>query len=113
MEVLNQNVMKKLYILLLLASSLVIPGCLNSQKKERVLKSTHNFQELDQRVSTIEKQLKPIGTSENSTLPKAKINIKSVTFRIGTEDDRLRIYWSDGRKTDLPCTQESNIWACG
>ncbi len=40
-------------------------------------------------------------------------NIKSITFRIGSEDDRIRIYWNDGSKTDLPCTKEQSIWACG
>ncbi len=39
--------------------------------------------------------------------------IKSLTFRIGTEDDRLRIYWSNGRTTDLPCSEDETIWACG
>ena len=39
--------------------------------------------------------------------------IRSLTIRTGTEDDRLRIYWSDGSKSDLPCTKEQLIWACG
>ena len=40
-------------------------------------------------------------------------HIKSVTLRIGTKDDRLRIYWTDGSKSDLPCTKEQSIWVCG
>ncbi len=39
--------------------------------------------------------------------------IKSITLRIGTKDDRLRIYWEDGSNSDLPCTKEQSIWACG
>ncbi len=39
--------------------------------------------------------------------------IKSITLRIGSNDDRLRIYWKDGSKTDLPCTKEQLTWACG
>ncbi|WP_320677549.1 hypothetical protein [Prochlorococcus sp. MIT 1300] len=42
--------------------------------------------------------------------------IKSITFRIGTKDDRLRIYWADGSKSDLPCSKEhatKEQWACG
>ncbi|WP_320663345.1 hypothetical protein [Prochlorococcus sp. MIT 1223] len=40
-------------------------------------------------------------------------SIKSITFRFDSKDDRIRIYWSDGSKTDLPCTKEQSIWACG
>ena len=39
--------------------------------------------------------------------------IKSITFRSGTADDRLRIYWEDGRVSNLPCTLEQGTWACG
>ena len=39
--------------------------------------------------------------------------VKSLTFRMGTEDDRLRIYWADGTSSDLPCTKEQATWACG
>jgi len=39
--------------------------------------------------------------------------VKSLTFRMGTQDDRLRIYWADGTTSDLPCTKEQAIWACG
>ena len=39
--------------------------------------------------------------------------VKSLTFRSGTKDDRLRIYWADGTVSDLPCTKEQNTLACG
>ena len=39
--------------------------------------------------------------------------VKSLTFRMGSEDDRLRIYWGDGTTSDLPCTKEQGTWACG
>ena len=39
--------------------------------------------------------------------------VKSLTFRSGTKDDRLRIYWADGSVSDLPCTKEQNTLACG
>ena len=39
--------------------------------------------------------------------------IKSITFRSGTADDRLRIYWEDGKVSNLPCTLEQGTWACG
>jgi len=39
--------------------------------------------------------------------------VKSLTLRLGTVDDRLRIYWADGSTSDLPCTKEQATWACG
>ena len=39
--------------------------------------------------------------------------IKSITFRSGTADDRLRIYWENGQVSSLPCTLEQGTWACG
>ena len=39
--------------------------------------------------------------------------IKSITFRSGTADDRLRIYWENGKVSSLPCTLEQGTWACG
>ena len=39
--------------------------------------------------------------------------IKSITFRSGTADDRLRIYWENGKVSSLPCTLEQSTWACG
>jgi hypothetical protein len=39
--------------------------------------------------------------------------VKSLTFRSGTKDDRLRIYWADGSVSDLPCTKEQSTLACG
>ena len=39
--------------------------------------------------------------------------MKSLTYRSGSDDDRLRIYWADGTSSDLPCTKEQATWACG
>ncbi len=39
--------------------------------------------------------------------------IQSITFRSGTADDRIRIYWDNGTVSDLPCTLEQGTWACG
>ena len=39
---------------------------------------------------------------------------QSLTLRIGSDDDRLRLYWADGQRSDLSCSKEGNgIWACG
>ena len=33
---------------------------------------------------------------------------------IGTEDDRLRMYWADGQTSNLICSEEGKgVWACG
>jgi hypothetical protein len=32
---------------------------------------------------------------------------------MGSDDDRLRIYWADGSRTDLPCTKEQSTFVCG
>ncbi len=74
-------------------------------------KSSEALIQLEKRISDLE--TKENSFSQNSDKDQEFLIIKEVTFRIGTEDDRLRIYWSDGRKTDLPCTKEQNIWACG
>ncbi len=39
--------------------------------------------------------------------------VKSLTFRSGSSDDRLRIYWADGSTSDLPCTKEQGTLVCG
>ncbi len=86
-------------------------GCTNKQQSfnEQSSNSEKAIFELKSRISKIESHLTK--GSDPSLLFKAKI--KSITFRIGTKDDRLRIYWSDGSRTDLPCTKEQSIWACG
>ena len=47
--------------------------------------------------------------------PKAPAGpIRSLTLRIGTDDDRLRLYWADGQTSDLICSKEGKgTWACG
>ncbi len=78
-------------------------------------KTSNSISELEMKVDRLEKVVKQninLNTNEKTEkIPAGKI--KSLTFRIGTEDDRLRIYWEDGSKSDLPCTKEQVIWACG
>jgi len=79
------------------------------------------IQRLDLRVDQLEQRLsgnggtqRPPGTDTpptDVTVPSGAI--RSLTFRMGTEDDRLRVYWADGSTSDLPCTKEQNVWACG
>ncbi len=80
----------------------------NAQDKENEIK------ELKVKISKIEQLIKTEVHSQEDMNEKVNGSpIKSVTFRIGSSDDRLRIYWQDGSKTDLPCTKEQSIWACG
>ena len=40
--------------------------------------------------------------------------LQSLTLRIGSDDDRLRLYWADGQRSDLSCSKEgTGVWACG
>lgn len=69
---------------------------------------------LEQRLERLERQVgeRPDLPSDNSNKVPAG-PVSSITLRTGSADDRLRIYWADGTRSDLPCTKEQNTWACG
>ena len=74
-----------------------------------------SLKRLELRVNQLERQLKeldrPASTGDSKT-PAGPL--RSLTLRTGTNDDRLRMYWSDGQTSDLVCSQEGKgIWACG
>ena len=94
-----------------------ISGC---QKKEAVQQSPSSIQAQTEAIEYLTKRLEQlerlVGLEATKSLNDKKAPdgpIKSLTFRIGTEDDRLRIYWADGSSSDLPCTKEQLIWVCG
>ncbi len=90
-------------------------GCKNKQGDFNNLNSKELLFELQEKVTKLESILEK-GNNYPNQKTRASNNslyIKSITFRLGTEDDRLRIYWTDGSKTNLPCTKEQRIWACG
>ena len=69
---------------------------------------------LEQRIEQLERQVReqlPRASDNSNKVPAGPIS--SITLRTGTADDRLRIYWADGTRSDLPCTKEQNTWACG
>ncbi len=71
--------------------------------------------QIEQRLQQIEQRLASPGRidpADSKGKPPAGV-VKSLTFRMGSEDDRLRIYWADGTTSDLPCTREQGTWACG
>jgi hypothetical protein len=93
-----------------LAALLLLAGCQRgpSADAERLDRLELRLQQLEQR------QASPGAgnTADKAGKPPAG-PVKSLTFRMGTSDDRLRIYWADGTSSDLPCTKEQSTWACG
>ena len=77
--------------------------------------SSEPLQQLEQRLSKLEREiqeLKSPGGDADSKTPAGPL--RSLTLRIGTEDDRLRMYWADGQTSNLICSQEGKgVWACG
>jgi hypothetical protein len=93
-----------------LAAALLLAGCQSQPpaEDERLNRIELRLQQLEQR------QAKPGAGNTADPSGKAPAGpVKSLTFRMGTTDDRLRIYWADGTSSDLPCTKEQSTWACG
>ncbi len=94
----------------LLAASLLVTGCQRGPSAE-----SQRLDQLQLRVDQLEKRLSLSHASDpgdRAGKPPAGV-VKSLTFRMGSQDDRLRIYWADGSTSDLPCTKEQGTWACG
>ncbi len=83
------------------------PPAIEKETIEQIKRFKGRLEKLEQRV---DQHLPPL-TTDGIKTPDGPI--KSLTFRVGTKDDRLRIYWEDGSKSDLPCTKEQSIWVCG
>jgi len=74
-----------------------------------------SIEQLERRINQLEQKLQeltsPAGDPDSKT-PAGPL--RSLTLRIGTEDDRLRMYWADGQTSDLICSEEGKgVWACG
>ena len=73
------------------------------------------MERLQLRVDELEKDLKeklPDPVESNAKTPAGPID--SLTLQLGTNDDRLRLYWKDGQTSNLECSQEGEgRWACG
>ena len=95
--------------LLLLAAALVLVGCQRGpSESQRLERLELRLQQLEQRLNA---QDGPNSVDRGAKAPAGPV--KSLTFRMGSADDRLRIYWADGSKTDLPCTKEQSTFVCG
>ena len=93
-----------------LAAALLLVGCQRgpSAESERLDRLELRMQQLEQR------QAGPAANDGADRAGKPPAGpVKSLTFRMGSADDRLRIYWADGTSSDLPCTKEQGTWACG
>jgi len=93
---------------LLLASCQSKPSAELQQMQQRQEQVEVKIQQLEQRLNT----LAPGNGADPAGKPPAGA-IKSITYRSGTADDRLRIYWADGSTTNLPCKQEQATLVCG
>ena len=95
----------------LLLAPLVLAGCPSrpSAESQRIDQLELKIQQLEQRLN--QPNLRP-DPADKAGKPPAGV-IKSLTLRTESGDDRLRIYWADGSKTDLPCTKEQSTLVCG
>jgi outer membrane murein-binding lipoprotein Lpp len=98
----------------LLAGGLTLAGCQGRKSSD--------LQQLQQRQEQLQLQIQQLEQRLNATTPRDGSDrqgkppagpVKSITFRSGTGDDRLRIYWADGSTSDLPCTKEQTTTVCG
>jgi hypothetical protein len=96
----------------LLAASLLLGGCKREPSAEtrRLDRVDLKLQQLEQRLNKL--SIRAEDGADKTGKPPAGV-IKSLTLRLGSEDDRLRIYWADGSQTDLPCTKEQSTYVCG
>ena len=73
------------------------------------------LERLERRLDQLEQRLeaqKNGSVSNDARTPAGPL--QSLTLRIGSDDDRLRLYWADGQRSDLSCSKEgTGIWACG
>ena len=98
----------------LAGTALLISGC-QRQPSAEVERLQQRQGQLELKIQQLEQKLNA-ATPGNGADPAGKPPagaVKSLTYRSGTADDRLRIYWADGSKTDLPCTKEQSTFVCG
>jgi len=99
---------------LAIALALISAGCAGGNGA-RVNQLLQRQEQMELQVQQLERRLNQLtpapARGANSKAPAGVV--KSLTYRSGTGDDRLRIYWADGSVSDLPCTKEQNTTACG
>ena len=95
---------------LAMTAALVLVGCQKkpSLESQRIDQLNFKIQQLESRLNKVSAQHP---APSNGNQPAGRI--KSITYRTGTSENRLRIYWADGSQSDLECTQEQTTLACG
>ena len=73
------------------------------------------LERLELRVNQLEQKLSSTTPADEELDRKVPAGpLQSLTLRLGTNDDRLRLYWADGQSSDLICSEEGKgVWACG
>ncbi len=96
----------------LLMAAVLTSGCQRgpSAEQRRLDQVDLKIQQLEQRLNKL--SIRSEDGADRAGKPPAGV-IKSLTLRLGSDDDRLRIYWADGSKTDIPCTKEQSTYVCG
>ena len=87
-------------------------GLVSSSGDKPTANTRASINQLERRINQLEQELKSPAVDADSKTPAGPL--RSLTLRIGTEDDRLRMYWADGQTSNLICSEEGKgVWACG
>jgi len=97
----------------LIAGLIACSGCTTPPSISDTARS--KFERIERRLQRLERDQGVTTSPQAPNDPKAPAGpIRSLTLRIGTDDDRLRLYWADGQTSDLICSKEGQgTWACG
>ena len=97
----------------LIAGLIACSGCTKPPSISDTARS--KFERIERRLQRLERNQGVTTSPQAPNDPKAPAGpIRSLTLRIGTDDDRLRLYWADGQTSDLICSKEGKgTWACG
>ena len=104
-------------LLCLLVTSVGLTSCgLVSSSGDKPNANTRaSIKQLERRINQLEQELQELKSPSGDADSKTPAGpLRSLTLRIGTEDDRLRMYWADGQTSNLICSEEGKgVWACG
>lgn len=93
---------------------LINVACSSQPQDPNAINQTEAIKRLDYRLQQLEQRLEAQTAGKADEGDKTPPGpVKSLTLRLGTVDDRLRIYWENGTTTNLPCTEEQKTWVCG
>ena len=109
--------MRNLILMLVFSATAgVLAGCnTSSGVNDSTPENSAALEQLELRVNQLERDLKDVERPAIETDSKTPPGpLRSLTLRLGTDDDRLRLYWADGQESNLICSQEGQgTWACG